>query len=392
MSKEFFEDSFTADKDCSLKPANIHTGDNANAEHYRRAGRAWQSAPCTVKTKGGRLYCTFSGDNSNVGDESPNNYNVLIYSDDNGKTWYENELIIDHSDSVRIHGPLMFIEESGKLWLFWAQSYIYWDSRGGVWCITCDNPDAEKLVWSKPRRLCHGVLATPPIVTSWGEMLLPVSIWKNITRHKFNYLPELEFSCIYASSDGGESFTLAGKANDPDTTFDENTIAELPNQTLVMTMREEKAISICYSYDKGRTWTEPKKLMDHTSSRSFLATFPSGNLLLVTNDPEGTDLSERNQMTAFLSEDGGKTFPHKLLLYKEPNVSYPAGMITKDGTAYVSFDRNRYTDSEMFLAIFREEDIKSGKCITEGSTPHKLILRADESHGKHKIYDDGTTW
>jgi hypothetical protein len=114
--------------------------------------------------------------------------------------------------------------------------------------------------------------------------------------------------------------------------------------------------------------------MDHVSSRSFLAAFPSGNLLLVTNDPAGTDLSEREQMTAFLSEDGGRSFPHKLLLYKEPNVSYPAGMIAPDGTAYVSFDRNRYTDSEMFLSVFREEDIRAGACVSEGSFSHKLIL------------------
>lgn len=392
MKKELFVEKFTEDKDCSLNPPNFYIGEEANNEYFNRKNRAWQSAPCVTKTKGGRIFCTFSGDNSAVGDECPNNYNILIYSDDNGETWVENAMIIDHPDSVRIHGPIMFYAPDGVLWLFWGQSYIYWDSRAGVWAVTCDNPDADTLTWSEPRRICHGVMATPPIMTKKGEFLLPVSIWKNITRHKFNHFPELEYSCVYASTDNGKTFTLRGYIDDPDTTFDENTLAELPDGTLLSTTRDEAAISISESTDGGYTWSTPRKLMDHVSSRSYLSTFPSGNVLLVTNDPEGLD-EGRSRMTAFLSKDGGKTFPHKLLLYKEPNVSYPAGIVMEDGKALVSFDRNRYTDSEMYMSCFTEEDIIAGKCVTEGSYAAKLIFKADEAHGgAEKIFEDGTTW
>ena len=391
MKKELFREQFTEDKDCSLNPARFYTGEQANNEYFNRKNRAWQSAPCVTVTDGGRIFCTFSGDNSPVGDESPNNYNILIYSDDGGETWVENAMIIDHPESVRIHGPILFYAPDGKLWLFWGQSYIYWDSRGGVWAVTCEDPDADELVWSEPRRICHGVMATPPIMTSKGEFLLPVSIWKNVTRHKFNYLPELEYSCVYASTDGGKTFSLRGYVDDPDTTFDENTLAELPDGRLLMTTRDKDAISISESTDDGFHWSEPRKLMDHTSSRSYLATMPSGNLLLVTNDPEGI-AEGRSRMTAFLSEDGGQTFPYKMLLYKEPNVSYPAGVVRKDGRVFVSFDRNRYTDSEMYLSVFTEEDIRAGKCVTEGSFPAHLIFKADEAKGTHKVYEDGSTW
>lgn len=391
MKKELFESKFTEDKDCSLRPARFYTGEAANSEYFSRKNRAWQSAPCVTVTKGGRIFCTFSGDNSPVGDESPNNYNILIYSDDGGKTWVENAMIIDHPDSVRIHGPILFYAPDGKLWLFWGQSYIYWDSRGGVWAVTCEEPDADELVWSEPRRICHGVMATPPIVTSKGEFLLPVSIWKNITRHAFNHIPELEYSCVYGSNDGGKTFSLRGYVDDPETTFDENTLAELPDGKLLMTTRDEAAISISESTDGGYHWSKPRKLMDHVSSRSYLATMPSGNVLLVTNDPEGIP-EGRSRMTAFLSEDGGQTFPYKMLLYKEPNVSYPAGVVLEDGRVFVSFDRNRYTDSEMYLSVFREEDIRAGKCVTDGAFPARLIFKADEAKGNHKVYEDGSTW
>ena len=397
MKKKYFDNKFSDDKDCSLLPPAIYVGDEANSEFFCRENRRWQSAPCVTKTHGGRIFCTFSGDNSDVGDESPNNYNTLMYSDDDGRTWKENVIVVDHEDSVRIHGPIVFIAPDGTLFLFWAQSYIYWDSRAGVWSMECKNPDDDILSWSEPRRICHGVLACPPCVTSKGEILLPVSIWKNITRHAFNHIPELEYSCVYASSDGGKSFEFRGKADDPDTTFDENAIVETNNGRLLMITRDTAAISICSSEDDGRTWTKPEKLMDHTSSRSFLSRFPSGNILLVTNDPAGirNDLKQeenRVMMTAFLSCDGGKSFPHRLLLKKEGSVSYPAGVIMDDGVAYVAFDRNRYTDGEIYMSRFSEEDIIAGKIIAEGSYSARLLIKADKLHGKHKIYEDGSTY
>ncbi len=399
MQKVLFDDKFTADKDCSLTPPIFYTGDKAKTEYFDRDHRRWQSAPCVTRTNGGRLFCCFSGDNSDTGDESPNNYNVLMASDDNGETWYENILVVDHNSSVRMHEPILFLAPNGELWHFWAQSYIYWDSRGGVWVAKCQNPDApiEELIWSEPKRICHGVMATPPCVTESGEILLPVSIWKNITRHKFNLLPELEFSCVYASSDGGKTFELRGKADDKDTTFDENAIVETDSGKLLMIMRDERAISVCESEDGGFNWTTPQKLMTHTSARSFLSRFSSGEILLVTNDPEGfkdgmTSEEGRIMMTAFLSTDNGKTFPYKLLLKEEGMVSYPAGVVTKDDRVYVTFDRNRYSDGEIYLSHFCKEDIIAGKIVTENSYTARLILKADKLHGKHKVFDDGSTY
>lgn len=399
MEKVFFDDKFSDNKDCSLLPPHFYVGKDANSKFFDRDHRRWQSAPCVAKTKGGRLFCTFSGDNSDTGDESPNNYNTLMISDDNGETWKENILIIDHESSVRIHGPIVFSAPNGEIWLFWAQSYIYWDSRGGVWVIKCSNPDDEidKLKWTEPERICHGVLANTPCVTSKGEILLPVSIWKNITRHGFNNLPDLEFSCVYASSDNGKTFTLRGKADDPDTTFDENAIVETNDGKLLMIMREKNAIGISESDDYGCNWTTPKKLMDHTSSRSFFSRFSTGEILLVTNDPIGikegmTPEEGRVKMTAFLSTDNGKTFPYKLLLKEEGMVSYPAGIVTKDDRVYVTFDRNRYTDGEIYMSTFCKEDILAGKIVTENSYTARLLLKADKLHGKHKVFEDGTTY
>lgn len=398
MEKKFFDnDKFTEDKDCSLNPPVFYTGKDANSGYFSSEKRAWQSAPTVAVTKKGRMFCVFSGDNSGTGDECPNNYNALIYSDDNGVTWTDNVVVIDHNESVRIHGPNLYVDQDNTLWLFWAQSYIYWDSRGGTWVSKCKDPDSDILVWSEPKRLCHGVMAGIPIVTTKGEMMLPIAIWKNVQRHAFNYLPDLEYSCIYASTDK-ENFTLRGYADEPDTTFDENYIVERNDSSFIMIMRCKASISVCYSYDDAKTWTTPKKLMDHTSSKSFMSRFSNGNILLVTNDPAaitpdkyGTEHG-RCAMTAFLSEDGGETFSHKMLLYQEGNVSYPGGMISDDDRVYIAFDRNRYTDGEIYLSSFTKEDIIAGKCVTEGSYISRLIMKSDKVQGKHKVFEDGTAY
>lgn len=101
-------------------------------------------------------------------DEGPDNYNCISYSDDDGLTWVNDYLIINHPDYVRLHEPILWVDPAGTLWHFWAQSYVYWDSRGGVWASKCIDPAAKYPRWTEPRRLCDGVMACKPIVRRDG--------------------------------------------------------------------------------------------------------------------------------------------------------------------------------------------------------------------------------
>lgn len=369
MKIYYTKENLSSDVNVSLKPPMIIRDPGENDHDYSRHYRRWQSAPCIVKTKGGRLLCTFSGDNSTDAWECPNNYNQISYSDDDGKTWHYEAFVLDHADSVRMHEPLLWIDPRGFLWHFWSQSYNWWDGRGGVWAMMTENPDAENIQWSQPVRLCDGVMATPPIVTKNGEWLYPVSVWKYF-KDQIHYLPDLEKSNVFVSVDQGKTLSYRGAANEPETTFDENTLAERKDGSLLMTMRAKTKIAFSISEDNGRTWTIPEKLMDHTSSRSFLAKLPSGNLILVTND----DPKKRKSMTAFLFEGDSLNWSHKILLDEREETSYPAGCICTDGTIYVAYDFNRTTDREIYFAKFTENDIKNGK----GGTLRVLVSKAGE--------------
>ena len=189
------------DKDVALLPPDFLYYPEEPEACFNRKGRRWQSAATIAKVKSGRLFAAYSGGGI---DEGPSNYNCMSYSDDDGLTWRNDYLIIDHPEIVRMHEPILWVAPDGTLWHFWAQSYVYWDGRGGVWGSKCIDPDAEMPHWTAPVRLCDGVMACKPIVRNDGAWLFPVSIWHNyVTR--FHSFPELEKSNVYISTDEGKS-------------------------------------------------------------------------------------------------------------------------------------------------------------------------------------------
>jgi len=46
------------------------------------------------------------------------------------------------------------------------------------------------------------------------------------------------------------------------------------------------------------------------------------------------------------------------------NVSYPDGMQAPDGRIYVVYDRERFTAREILMAVFTEDDVRSGATST----------------------------
>ena len=53
------------------------------------------------------------------------------------------------------------------------------------------------------------------------------------------------------------------------------------------------------------------------------------------------DFKGRNNLTAFISEDDGETWPYSLLLDRRNNVSYPDVKEDENGNIYVIYDRER---------------------------------------------------
>jgi hypothetical protein len=80
-------------------------------------------------------------------------------------------------------------------------------------------------------------------------------------------------------------------------------------------------------------------------------------------------------LSAWLSEDDGKTWKGGLVIDERKGISYPDGFQAPNGTLYISYDRNRSTDGEILLARFTEEDILAKKLISPQSKLKMLISK-----------------
>lgn len=373
MRTVFTPDNITPDCDCALRQPDFIYYPDEPEECFNRHFRRWQSAATIAKTPGGRLFCAY---NAGGIDEGPNNYIAMSYSDDDGYTWKNDYLIVDHPDSVRMHEPMLWVDPDGMLRFFWAQSYVYWDSRGGLWESVCANPSQEMPRWSEPRRLADGVMACKPIIRRDGAWLYPVSIWHNFPT-KFHRFADKENASVYISTDRGITLTQLGAAYDPYSTFDENMAVERDDGELLMLIRSDRGITYSESRDGGVTWTPTARYpMPSPSARMYIGRFPSGRMLFVHNYSPDAEKPRRADMTALLSHDGGRSWRESLLLDARYPVAYPDVFIDGDGLAYAVYDRERYGDKEIHLAVFREEDIIAGRCVTVGARVGGIVCKS----------------
>ena len=328
---------------------------------YSDETRKFQGIPTLERTPLDRFWAAWYG-----GGITEDRYNYIMLATCANKEWDWSGVTTviepDGDGPVRASDPCLWHDPNERLWLFWSQgNENHTDERAGVWSMHTDQPENEAPAWSDPLRLCDGVMMNKPTVLSSGEWLLPVSRWYQ------------EGSAgVYTSTNEGSAWRLLGKANVPDEaerSADEHSIVELSDGRLLMFVRTKYGIGESISMDRGTTW-EPVKpsAIQHPTSRFFLRTLRSGNLLLVKHGPMAVR-THRSQLTAYLSNDDGQTWQGGLVLDERLGVSYPDGVQSPSGIIYLIYDFMRKGEKEILMAIFTEEDV-----LGDGSNAELRIL------------------
>jgi hypothetical protein len=360
-------------------------------------------------TKKGRLWTCWAG-----GEDGPNAYLVASYSDDNGKSWRDPVFVID--PQVHISKTGVFSEASytvatgtgpetrklsigtrlgsfwcdpkGRLWLFFHQSVGMFDGSCSNWFVRCDDPDAEKPVWTEPVYIGFGASINKPIVRQNGEWILPVSLWERWHIDKpfadcYRELDSVRGANVFISDDEGGHWRYRGGIIFKDSCFNEHSVAELNDGRLWMLSRGMKETFQSFSDDGGKTWEPQSTAFPHVNSKAVIRRLQSGNLLVIRHGRDMTKATDgRKELTAFLCTDDGKTWSGDLLLDERSNASYPDIAQTPNGDIYVHYDRDRSGAAEILFARFREEDVEAGKLISKNAALKNLVK--SKAHGMNR--------
>ncbi|MEQ8787733.1 MAG: sialidase family protein [Pirellulaceae bacterium] len=385
--------------DLALQPPRLIT--DVNAEHGKSM-RGAQGVPAIERSPEGRLWAAWYTGPGRRGVESSSSYVVLATSGDDGKSWTE-KLVVQPRRFVHTYDPCLWIDPQRRLWFFWAQSAGVQDGRMGVWAIVTDEPDVEQPKWSAPRRIANGVMLNKPTVLESGDWLLPVGLWRdntNVPNVSFepdqlapytldmltHDLGEERGSNVYRSRDQGKTFQRIGQVRIPGTRVDEHMLIERGDGSLWMLLRNTGGVAQSASTDGGRTWSDGSLYLEgrtHRNKRFFVRRLKSGALLMVRNNsPDGG----RSHMTAFVSDDDGKTWQGGLLL-DERESSYPDGVQADDGAIYIIYDHQRYTLNRagekgvgsVMMAVFHEDDVRAGKPVSGNVRLREVITQLREA-------------
>lgn len=343
--------------------------------------RVWQGIPGVERAPGGRLWVTwYSGDKAE-GDMG--NYVMFASSGDDGRRWSKPG-VIQGPAGVRLGDPLPWLDPQGRLWIFWAQLAEADKAAGipvrrGTFAIRCDDPDSASPHWSAPRLVAEGgILFGKPVVrASDGGWVAPFFLMTNQG-------PGTLETGVLLSQDAGENWAWLGGTTVPKDlrNFSEATLAPRKDGSLWMVIRTLKGLYQSVSQDDGKSWSSPSPIEGFAgpSSRACVRRLASGAFLLVYHDAEKSANGgyPRQRLTAWLSDDEGRTWPHRLTVDARDGVSYPDLTQGPDGRVYIAYDHGRYNtgEKEILVAILREDDIRAGRIVSQDSRTRVLVNRA----------------
>jgi Neuraminidase (sialidase) len=329
----------------------------------RITNRKYEQVPSVVASADGKqlFVAWYSGGDA----PGPGNYVTVSVSTDNGKTWMNDRLVVyPAKPGTRFFDPGLWRDKNGQVHLFYGSSKdnLLWDGRGGVNSVDI-SWDGSKFVYANPKRLTNGVLSNKPIYIAAKDQAL-FSIYIDKAPGAGAAYPESgAFILSQDYKNAGRMINLVPYASvkvpEDIRIHDEPQLVQVSDKgELLCLVRTTNGIYFSKSLDYGKTWSAVAPFTaagPTTSARFYIGKLKSGNLLLVLNSS-----TTRNNMTAFLSRDGGKTWPYKLALDARENVSYPDADQSADGNIHVVFDRDRTGAKDILYQRFTENDIIKG--------------------------------
>ncbi len=385
------------------------------AYHKHRINlRIFQGCPQVEISEGGRLWATWFGSNVQA-ERAPyhkGQFSVISTSADDGRTWKE-VFVFDPGELLGggASDPMLWRDPRGKIRFICHRNVDFRNNdefASSAWEFTMLDPETEHTAWSTPRLLGNKNMSImKPLVFPDGTIMRSMDDFKLVRspdKVRIRFLKE--------DVDGKPIF-ISELPVDADAVFAEQMPIIRKDGSLFTFYRARKGQKFAESFDGGQTWKPggyyPMQFSINT--KCILKTLPSGRVLLVANDVQLKEENSRNiyyyvdesgmerelvehrtarsRMTAYLSDDDGRTFTHKMLLCDDGEISYPSATPGKDGAIYIVYDqgRGRIGQHTIFLSKITEDDILAGKLSNGESFLNNIVSRPSDHGGGRREGD-----
>lgn len=327
--------------------------------------------PAMITTTKGTVLAFAEARKNNCGDAGDIDL-VVKRSNDNGQTWSALSVVWSDEENTCGNPAPVVDQRNGKIFLLTTWNYGP-DHESAI--IARKSTDTRRIFvlsstddginWSTPKEITKDVkqadwtwYATGPCNgiqirkgTYKNRLVVPCDHIEGSTKKYFSHI-------IY-SDDGGNHWKLGGST--PQDKVNECTVAELPNKTLMLNMRNysgNKLRQVSLSNDGGLTWNDLKAdtaLPEPICQGSLLwYSFHKRKGFLAFSNPANEQ--GRTTMTIKLSYDYGQTWTKKKVLYAGPS-AYSNLTVLPNGNIGCLYEAGAQSPYEGI--VFDEIDISS---------------------------------
>jgi sialidase-1 len=281
-----------------------------------------------ITLKNGRILFVYSRYTGNSTSDHAPAYLAGRYSDDKGKTWSNDDLLIVAKEGdMNVMSVSLLRLQNGNIALFYLKKNSETD------CIPYMRISSDEAqTWSSPEpcitdKKGYFVLNNNRVIQLQnGRMLMPVALHTSIDGKWQN---KASIYC-YFSDDAGKTWQSSPPI--PNTTgilTQEPGVVELRDGKIMMLIRSDSGVQQqSFSQDRGATWShiEASQIYSPVSPASIARIPSTGDLLLVWNNnsvkEKGWHGGKRTPLTVAVSKDEGKTWQHLKNIETDPDGWY----------------------------------------------------------------------
>ena len=271
---------------------------------------------------------------------------VMVRSTDNGVTWSRPLTVAEGKGIGKGYGDAALVQcADGEVICAFAGAAGFWESteENPIRTYVCRSAD-RGLTWSEPEDITAtlwGSKAVQPQARvyrgSFNASGNGLRLKKGKHKGRIMFVAAMRRKDVWAadnfvvySDDNGHTWQVSECAFSGG---DEAKVIELPDGTILMSTRQNGARGFALSDDGGQTWHSQGHWGDMKTNACngdmlLLKRFNGRKNVLLHSLPNSM---QREDVSLFVSYDGGKTWPEKTLVMPGPS-AYSSMTLLKDGT------------------------------------------------------------